>query len=454
MSSYVYLLLEPETKRPFFAGTHTSSSAARSGLQLSKDHFSELLNSPEADLTDLQQSNIAKLSAQNGVDQAPEDLYRVIARDLRSPAHAELVRNALIISWAEPGALGREPANDPVQFRPYQHLKGDRGRIEGFDPKEAANGNVASVAGSHPHGKYFVYALLDPADGKVFYVGKGRGNRIANHFNQAKNLARVTDQTRRKKKLERLKALLDQGHRPIDATMILARVDDEDEAFLLETFYLKFVFGPWSLENSTGGRDSDLFRAHGDLQHRYGFEIPAERKGADGRRIKEDLFKGAGFDRLLEQASKALNRRITAEGHPPVTFSTPGITGAGELSVNTPLVTPLGQIKLMLHIRSAQTGRLNCSTHPHGRRGSDISRIIWQEVCRLHELGTPQEIGYRRDNHFNPRVWQGEHLAPDIDTLVDRAFFLYRVLMTPLDQQDGLRKEAQARLLTADAALD
>jgi len=447
MASYVYLLLEPETNRSFFAGTHTAFSVGRSGLQLSEDHFSELLNSPEANLTDLQQFTIERLAARNGVDQARADLYRVIARDLRSPAHAELVRDALITSWAEPGALGRAPANDPVRFRPYQHITGNHARIEGFDPEEAANGNVASDASSHPHGEYFVYALFDPADGKVFYVGKGRGNRIANHFNQARDLARTSGQARRKNKLERLKAILDRGHRPIDATMVLARVDDEDEAYLLETFYLKFLFGAWSLENSTGGRDSDLFRAHGDLQHRRGFEIPTRRTGADGRRIKEDLFKGAGFDNLLEQASQALNRRITAERHPQINFSTPGITGAGELSVNAPLATPSGQIKLMLHIRSAQTGFLNCSTHPHGPRGTDISRIIWQELCRIHQLGTPQAIGYRRDNHFNPRVWQRENLALDIETLVDRAFFLYRLLMTPLNQQDDLREEAKARLL-------
>ena len=447
MTSYVYLLLEPETNRPFFAGTHTSFSPYRSGLQLSEDHLSELLNNPEADLTDLQQSIIGRLSARNGVDQAGEDLYRVIARDLRSTAHAKLVRDALITSWAEPGALGRAPANDPVRFRPYHQINGHRARIEGFDPEEAANGNVVSDAGSHPHGEYFVYALFDPADGKVFYIGKGRGNRIANHFNQARNLARASGQARRKNKLERLKAILDRGHRPIDATMVLARVADEDEAYLLETFYLKFLFGAWSLENSTGGRDGDLFRAHGDLRHRHGFEIPTGRKGTDGRRIKEDLFKGVGFDNLLERASQALNRRITAEGRPQVNFSTPGITGAGELSVNAPLATPSGRIKLMLHIRSAQTGRLNCSTCPHGPRGTDISRIIWQELCRIHQLGTPQTIGYRRDNRFNPRAWQGENLAPDIETLVDRAYFLYRLLMTSLDRQDGLRKEAQARLL-------
>ena len=33
----------------------------------------------------------------------------------------------------------------------------------------------------------YVYALRDPRDKKVFYVGKGNGNRVFDHFGEAKN---------------------------------------------------------------------------------------------------------------------------------------------------------------------------------------------------------------------------------------------------------------------------
>jgi len=34
--------------------------------------------------------------------------------------------------------------------------------------------------------KYYVYLLSDPISGEIFYVGKGKGNRVFAHFKDTK----------------------------------------------------------------------------------------------------------------------------------------------------------------------------------------------------------------------------------------------------------------------------
>ena len=41
--------------------------------------------------------------------------------------------------------------------------------------------------------KYYVFFLRDPRNGQVFYVGKGRGNRIFNHVECALETEYSTD---------------------------------------------------------------------------------------------------------------------------------------------------------------------------------------------------------------------------------------------------------------------
>ena len=33
--------------------------------------------------------------------------------------------------------------------------------------------------------EWYVYALIDPRDGRLFYIGKGKGNRVFAHAHEA-----------------------------------------------------------------------------------------------------------------------------------------------------------------------------------------------------------------------------------------------------------------------------
>ena len=54
---------------------------------------------------------------------------------------------------------------------------------------------------------YYVYLLTDPRDGKIFYIGKGKDNRVFSHAEAALNDAQASD------KLKRIRDIQRSGHR-------------------------------------------------------------------------------------------------------------------------------------------------------------------------------------------------------------------------------------------------
>lgn len=84
---------------------------------------------------------------------------------------------------------------------------------------------------------YYVYALVDPRTDKIFYIGKGCGNRVFDHCNAA-----IIDETAESLKLNLIHEINAEGHKV--RHYILRHKLSEKESLIVESALIDFLTYP------------------------------------------------------------------------------------------------------------------------------------------------------------------------------------------------------------------
>ena len=110
--------------------------------------------------------------------------------------------------------------------------------------------------------EYYVYRLIDPYDRSVFYVGKGIGNRVYSHVNDALESPSITD------KLDHIRQIINSGEEVIHE--IVRHGMDENTAFEVEAALID-IYGLEDLKNEVLGHGRDRgICSDQELEIRYG----------------------------------------------------------------------------------------------------------------------------------------------------------------------------------------
>ena len=116
--------------------------------------------------------------------------------------------------------------------------------------------------------KYYVYRLIDPRNGKTFYVGKGKGNRIFEHLKRA---LKDEEEDSENLKYETIREIKETG---LEVVHIIQKWGlDEDTALEIESVLID-IFGIENLTNKQSGHNADCGACNAiTLQRDLGAEV-------------------------------------------------------------------------------------------------------------------------------------------------------------------------------------
>lgn len=428
---YVYALIDPSNNNsPFYIGKGDKNRisdhfrGAPAGVAAQGSYNIGVSPEDIFEAADTRNGNLAKIQKivqlrQDGFE--PRDIARVVVRYV-SEAQAFAVEACLIHSIYGFGNLKNiQPGHNATRFRPTN------GQVQGPDldniPQEFSLANVLQS------GQHYVYALRDPRSGQVFYVGKGIGKRIEDHFSAARSFLLAgqgaTNPDDVSEKLQELSMLLEAGRTPDEIGHVLARGLTDEEALVLEALYIKFIYGRRQLSNLQAGHHSGLVRAQGDWQLRHGFDIACISQPGAPRLELLDQFLSEGIDTSLLEVADQITSLFTN-----IQFSEPRLVGAGELCIEASLDD---KITLRIFGRSKLTIQVAL-----------VAKSVRQKRWLVTHFHSLEKFPYRRQDFvFFPDRWRGaRNMTRDVDEAVRRTKILIHLAMSPTSLSDDEFDEA------------
>jgi hypothetical protein len=383
---YVYALIDPDSGCPRYIGKglanrteqHLREAVATLTIGVKAE---EVWANDEATTPANATSKRDWLQGLLGRGFSHADIARVIARDLDEPTAFTL--ESLLIThvygYGNGSLLNVQPGHHAGRFRPY----GNWGETDSSNKND----------GTREPG-YYVYVLRDPQDHRdnrdgVFYVGKGRGNRLDTHFMEANRLNGEPEDPER---LRRVRELIERGLAWKDIGQVVAHVATEMEAFRIEALLIKFVYGLAGLTNLVAGHHVCTIRPKDHWLPLPGFDLPRvlDPGARQDRSEMLQLLLAEGLARPLDWIRQELVGTLQ--------FGEYKVLDSGELGMEA----PCGGTTLKVFTRRK---KIQLELRPRTR-----AQRLWMRQ-RMEALAAAHLL--RGDQVFIPPTWRGARQMTD-----------------------------------------
>ena len=419
MRFYVYALIDPMNgNKPFYIGkgnydrteAHFREVGALAG---NKRLFGESTESVIQQNAAIEIPSKAKKIRDLRADgYGHQHIARIIARDLDETSafalEAFLIKT--IYGRGEGRLLNQVEGQHSERFRPRESWD----LLPGFNSLSDA-GQLDALP-SHDGRPFYVYVLLDPLTSAVFYVGKGTGNRLAQHFSDAVN--NVDDGERCR--LNKLRDLLGR-HKPNRIGHIVAHVEAKDIAFNIEALLISFVYGTNNLTNIRRGHRWETIRHFGDWEPRDGLDVPHV--------VNPDVPQDRDWLKQMLIAD-GLGVPLDAIKHtfPGIQFGDLSVLDSGELGIEGGVGLGAGAAGTRIKVFTRRSN-IQIELRPRSRGQKDwmIKHFVALDSVRF----------LRKDNVFLPAAWRGsKNMSNDLDIAIQRVRLLLELIAAT--GRDGL----------------